>query len=130
MFDVGVSIFVYYRYGDHRDLHLLTHSVPPRRAADLMSTAHMAKTFLAAGREGDGAIQTMMAANAPVLIQRAMGEGRPDEGVLPSGQVAAVIGALPPVAELIVSIVSEAEARLAAVQANCRAQGALLQGEL
>src|SRR3546814_8576853 len=80
----------------------------------------MAKTFFAAVREGDGAIQTMMAANAPVLIQRAMVEGRPDEGVLPSGQVAAVIGALPPVAELIDSIVSEAEARLAAVQANCR----------
>ncbi|HEY9547407.1 MAG TPA: hypothetical protein VIR56_15455, partial [Solimonas sp.] len=100
------------------------------RAHTGMSIAHMAKTFFAAVREGDGAIQTMMAANAPVLIQRAMVEGRPDEGVLPSGQVAAVIGALPPVAELIVSIVSEAEARLAAVQANCRAQGALLQGEL
>src|SRR3546814_5499058 len=78
-----------------------------------MSIAHMAKTFFAAVREGDGAIQTMMAANAPVLIQRAMVEGRPDEGVLPSGQVAAVIGALPPVAELYVSIVSEADARLA-----------------
>src|SRR3546814_1728008 len=44
-----------------------------------MSIAHMAKTFFAAVREGDGAIQTMMAANAPVLIQRAMVEGRPDE---------------------------------------------------
>src|SRR3546814_17111128 len=55
------------------------------RAHTGMSIAHMAKTFLAAMREGDGAIQTMMAADAPVLIQRAMVEGRPEEGVLPSG---------------------------------------------
>ena len=80
-----------------------------------MSVTHMVKTFFAALSEGDGAIQTMMAANAPVLIQRAMVEGRPDEGVLPSGQVAAVIDSLPSVSELIASIVAEAEARLAAL---------------
>jgi nitronate monooxygenase len=80
-----------------------------------MSIAHMAKTFFAALSEGDSAIQTMMAANAPVLIQRAMVEGRPDEGVLPSGQVAANITALPSVAELINNIVSEAELRLSAL---------------
>jgi NAD(P)H-dependent flavin oxidoreductase YrpB (nitropropane dioxygenase family) len=80
-----------------------------------MSIAHMIKTFFGAMREGDSAIQTMMAANAPVLIQRAMVEGRPDEGVLPSGQVAAVIDRLPSVAELISGIVTEAEARLAAL---------------
>lgn len=85
------------------------------RAHTGMSLAHMMKTFFAALSEGDSAIQTMMAANAPVLIQRAMVEGRPDEGVLPSGQVAAVIGALPSVAELIQNIVSEAETRLAAL---------------
>jgi len=49
------------------------------------------------------------------LIQRAMVEGRPDEGVLPSGQVAAVIGSLPSVAELIDGIVTQAQARLAAL---------------
>ncbi|WP_370306288.1 NAD(P)H-dependent flavin oxidoreductase [Sinimarinibacterium flocculans] len=87
------------------------------RAHTGMSLAHMIKTFFAAMREGDGAIQTMMAANAPVLIQRAMVEGKPDEGVLPSGQVAAVIDALPPVAEVIDAIVREAEARLAALGA-------------
>jgi nitronate monooxygenase len=74
-----------------------------------MSVAHMAKTFVTALKEGDSAIQTMMAANAPVIIQRAMVEGRPDEGVLPSGQVAAVIDTLPGVAELIAAIVLEAE---------------------
>jgi nitronate monooxygenase len=83
------------------------------RAQTGMSTGHMIKTFFAALREGDSAIQTMMAANAPVIIQRAMVQGRPDEGVLPSGQVAAVIDALPAVAELIQVIVSEAEGRLA-----------------
>jgi NAD(P)H-dependent flavin oxidoreductase YrpB (nitropropane dioxygenase family) len=92
------------------------------RAHTGMSVAHMARTFFAAMREGDSAIQTMMAANAPVLIQRAMVEGQPDEGVLPSGQVAAVLDALPPVADVIEKIVREAEARLAALG---RAQGAL-----
>lgn len=86
-----------------------------------MSVAHMAKTFFAALKEGDGAIQTMMAANAPVLIQRAMVEGRPDEGVLPSGQVAAVIGSLPTVAEVIEGIVSQAEQRIATLAASQRA---------
>jgi len=85
------------------------------RAHTGMSMGQMIKTFFAALREGDSAIQTMMAANAPMLIQRAMVEGRPDEGVLPSGQVAAVIGSLPSVAELIRNIVSEAETRLAAL---------------
>ncbi|WP_051278540.1 NAD(P)H-dependent flavin oxidoreductase [Solimonas flava] len=95
------------------------------RAQTGMSVAHMARTFVGALREGDSAIQTMMAANAPVLIQRAMVEGRPDEGVLPSGQVAAVIDSLPPVAELIAGIVAEAEQRLAALAALSRPSGPL-----
>lgn len=78
-----------------------------------MTVGHMLSTAMTALREGDSAIQTMMAANAPVIIQRAMVEGRPDEGVLPSGQVAAVIDDLPPVAELIGAIVNEAQAQLA-----------------
>lgn len=96
------------------------------RAHTGMSLAHMTKTFFAALSEGDGAIQTMMAANAPVLIQRAMVEGRPDEGVLPSGQVASVIDSLPSVAELIAGIVREAEGRLAALSApqNLKANAA------
>ena len=85
------------------------------RAHTGMTVGHMVRTFFAALREGDSAIQTLMAANAPVIIQRAMVQGRPDEGVLPSGQVAAVIDALPSVAELIEAIVSEAETRLAAL---------------
>lgn len=87
------------------------------RAQTGMSLGHMLRTFVGALREGDSAIQTMMAANAPVLIQRAMVQGRPDEGVLPSGQAAAVIDALPTVAELIESIASEAGRRIDALQA-------------
>jgi NAD(P)H-dependent flavin oxidoreductase YrpB (nitropropane dioxygenase family) len=86
------------------------------RAHTGMSIAHMTRTFFAALREGDGAIQTMMAANAPVLIQRAMVEGKPDEGVLPSGQVAAVLDSLPSVASVIESIIAEARERLAALE--------------
>jgi NAD(P)H-dependent flavin oxidoreductase YrpB (nitropropane dioxygenase family) len=101
-----------------RRLYVALSSAWRWRAHTGMSVAHMARTFFAAMREGDGAIQTMMAANAPVLIQRAMVEGRPDEGVLPSGQVAAVIGALPGAGELIAAIAAEAEARLAALNQN------------
>lgn len=90
------------------------------RAHTGMSIAHMIKTFFSALREGDGAIQTLMAANAPVLIQRAMVEGKPDEGVLPSGQVAANIANLPSVAELIGTLVKDAEARLAALSCNAK----------
>lgn len=86
-----------------------------------MSVMHMLRTFFAALRSGDSVAQTLSAANAPVLIQRAMVEGHPDEGVLPSGQVAAVIDALPPVSELIESIVVEAKQRLAALVASAPA---------
>src|SRR3546814_19966551 len=30
------NLFFYYRYGDHRDLHVLTHPVPTRRSSDLL----------------------------------------------------------------------------------------------
>jgi NAD(P)H-dependent flavin oxidoreductase YrpB (nitropropane dioxygenase family) len=57
--------------------------------------------------------QAIMSANAPMIIQRAMVEGRPEQGVLPSGQVAGVIDDLPTCAELIARIVQEAEECLA-----------------
>ncbi|MHA7833813.1 MAG: NAD(P)H-dependent flavin oxidoreductase [Algiphilus sp.] len=80
-----------------------------------MSVMHMLRTFISAIRSGDSFTQTVSAANAPMLIQRAMVEGHPDEGVLPSGQVAAVIDDLPPVQVLIERIVEEAEGRIAAM---------------
>ena len=61
--------------------------------------------------------QASLSANAPMLIQRAMVDGVPEEGVLPSGQIAATIDATPNCAELINSMVSEACERLRAVRA-------------
>jgi nitronate monooxygenase len=59
--------------------------------------------------------QTIMAANAPMLARRAMTEGDPVHGYLPSGSVAGVIEDLPSCAELIARIVSEAERTLASL---------------
>ena len=56
--------------------------------------------------------QTLMAANAPMMIQEAMVKGHPQQGILPSGQIAGTIGDLPAVEELIQQIVAEAEAVL------------------
>ena len=44
-----------------------------------------------------------------MLIQEAMVKGHPSQGILPSGQIAGTISDLPCVADLIASIVSEAE---------------------
>jgi NAD(P)H-dependent flavin oxidoreductase YrpB (nitropropane dioxygenase family) len=53
-----------------------------------------------------------MSANAPMIIQKAMVDGEPARGVLPSGQVAGVIDELLSCEELIKSIVTDAEQRL------------------
>lgn len=64
-------------------------------------------------RSGDLSLgQTLMAANAPMMIQEAMVRGRPEEGILPSGQVAGLIDDLPTVDALINGIMSEAGATL------------------
>ena len=56
-----------------------------------------------------------------------MVEGKPDEGILPSGQVAAAIGKLESCEDLIHGIAAEAEASLAALYgrlgASCAADG-------
>ena len=59
--------------------------------------------------------QTLMAANAPVLARKAMLEGDPVAGYLPSGSVAGVIEDRPSCAELIERIVREAEQTLEAL---------------
>jgi NAD(P)H-dependent flavin oxidoreductase YrpB (nitropropane dioxygenase family) len=56
--------------------------------------------------------QMIMAANTPMLLRAAMVEGRPDFGVMASGQVVGVIDDLPTVAEVIDRIVGEAEQTL------------------
>lgn len=62
--------------------------------------------------------QTLMAANAPMMIQEAMVKGHPDQGILPSGQVAGTILDLPTGAELMASIVAEAQETLAKMAAR------------
>jgi NAD(P)H-dependent flavin oxidoreductase YrpB (nitropropane dioxygenase family) len=57
--------------------------------------------------------QVLMAANTPVLLRAAMAGGRPGAGLMPSGQVAGLIGDLPSCAELITRIMAEAGQRLA-----------------
>jgi NAD(P)H-dependent flavin oxidoreductase YrpB (nitropropane dioxygenase family) len=60
--------------------------------------------------------QVAMAANAPMLIKAALVDGRPEVGVLPTGQVTGVIGEVPTVAELLARIADEATATLARLQ--------------
>ena len=52
--------------------------------------------------------QLLMAANTPMLLRAAMVDGRPDLGVMASGQVVGVIDDLPTCAELLDRIVGEA----------------------
>jgi NAD(P)H-dependent flavin oxidoreductase YrpB (nitropropane dioxygenase family) len=56
--------------------------------------------------------QVAMAANAPMLIKATMVDGKPEVGILPTGQVTGVIDELPTVAELLARIEGEAEAAL------------------
>jgi NAD(P)H-dependent flavin oxidoreductase YrpB (nitropropane dioxygenase family) len=53
--------------------------------------------------------QVVMAANTPMLLKAAMVDGRPDLGVMASGQVVGVIDDLPSCAEVIDRIVAEAD---------------------
>jgi len=60
--------------------------------------------------------QLLMAANAPMMTRASMVEGRPDVGILPTGQVVGVIDELPTVAELIERMIADAEVTLARLQ--------------
>lgn len=81
---------------------------------------HMDVSFLELLRQGlsmatssDTTIaQTIMAANAPMIIQQSMVHGKPEEGVLPSGQVAGLIDDLPDCETLINEIVEGAKIAL------------------
>jgi len=56
--------------------------------------------------------QMLLAANAPILARRAMNDGDPAGGYLPSGTVAGVIDDRPSCAELVSRIMNEAEETL------------------
>lgn len=77
------------------------------------------KSALAMSKDGElTPAQAIMSANAPMIIQKAMVDGRPDDGVLPSGQVAGVIDKIVSCEELISGLVAEAEAQLQRLQAQ------------
>ncbi len=83
-----------------------------------MSMLQTAKTAWRMASQSDMTVaQTMMAGNAPMIIQKAMVEGRPDEGVLPSGQIAGLIADLPSCEQLINGIIQDAELNLKRVAA-------------
>jgi NAD(P)H-dependent flavin oxidoreductase YrpB (nitropropane dioxygenase family) len=56
--------------------------------------------------------QVLMAANTPMLLKAAMVDGRPDLGLMSSGQVTGLISDLPSCADLIESIMTQATQRL------------------
>lgn len=95
-----------------------------------MSTLHMLKTFVRGVKEDPSALsQVVMAANQPVLLQHSMVDGKPDDGILPSGQVAATIDSLPSCEELISEIVAEADQCLTRLFARQAQQPASQAGE-
>ena len=88
------------------------------------------KAAVAMQRDDDmTAAQAIMSANAPMIIQKAMVDGQPSRGVLPSGQVAGVIDELISCEQLISGIVAEAESRLAALAALSNPAAANTTGE-
>ncbi len=70
-----------------------------------------------AARSDDSSFaETVMAPNLPTLVQRGLVAGDTNAGLLPSGQVAALITRLESCEDLITRIMAEAEARLAALE--------------
>ncbi len=62
--------------------------------------------------------QAMMAASAPMLIQKAVVEGDPDHGLMATGLVAGRLGDLPSCADLLGDIERDARARIAALSSS------------
>jgi NAD(P)H-dependent flavin oxidoreductase YrpB (nitropropane dioxygenase family) len=87
-----------------------------------LTGAKVSELLSAARRSGHGAGlsfgQSMMAAIAPVMFQRSMLAGQPQQGLLATGLVAGRLTDLPSCEELIAGIVREARARLAALGAG------------
>lgn len=83
-----------------------------------MTLRHALGVLWQALREDPASVaQTVMAANAPMLLQRSMVEGRPDQGVMSAGQVAALIGRLDSCQQVIDDIVTQALERRATLNA-------------
>jgi len=89
------------------------HSAATFRRLTGSSWPAMAREGLAMRRSHDLALgQVLLAANTPALLRAAMIDGRPDFGVMATGQVTGLIEDLPSCAGLIDRIVTQAEAVL------------------
>ena len=90
-----------------------------------LTGASVAEMLSAARKMGHGSDmnlgQSLMAAIAPVMFQRSMIAGQPQNGLLATGLVAGRLGDLPSCEELIESIVREARGRLAALRGDAPA---------
>lgn len=81
-----------------------------------MTTSHALKILMQALREDASSVaQTVMAANAPMLLQKSMVDGKPEQGVMSSGQVAALIDQLQSCQQVVEGIVAEASYRRAVI---------------
>lgn len=104
------------RSGPLARLLLALRSALALRRATGASLAGLLRSGLAMRRsQGLSVAQMLMAANAPMLAKRAMQDGDPVHGYLPSGSVAGVIDDRPSCAELVQRIVDEAERTLEAL---------------
>jgi NAD(P)H-dependent flavin oxidoreductase YrpB (nitropropane dioxygenase family) len=100
-----------------RTLFALRNALAFRRATGA-SLGELLRSALALRRhERLSRSQLLMAANAPMLARRAMQEGDPVGGYLPSGTIAGAIDDRPSCAELVARIVEEAESTLKALGA-------------
>ena len=90
----------------------LRHSLAYRRDSGLSHLAALKMAWRLMTTEDATFAKTVMAANLPTLVQRGVVAGDPDHGLLPSGQVAAMIDEAMSCAELISGIIGDAHARL------------------
>jgi NAD(P)H-dependent flavin oxidoreductase YrpB (nitropropane dioxygenase family) len=103
--------------GQVAKLWLALRSALELRAATGASPLALLRTALALRRnEKLTRAQVVMAANAPILAKRAMQDGDPVHGYLPSGSVAGLIDDRPTCAALIERIMNEAEQTLKRLQ--------------
>lgn len=86
----------------------LRHAVALRKLTGSSWPAMLTQARALRTATGLGWSQVLMAASTPMLLRASMVEGRPEAGVMSSGQVVALIDDLPSCRELVERIVTEA----------------------
>jgi nitronate monooxygenase len=101
--------------GARRTLFALRNALEFRRVTGASLPALVRSALALRSHEHLSRSQLLMAANAPILAKRAMQDGDPVAGYLPSGSVTGAIDDRPTCAELVARIVEEAERALKAL---------------